>query len=298
MKKLASLAFIISLSSLSSQPLLAEIKAAVPAPENEPTQKLNFAWLGIWIDDVPISLGKHLSSLLKDNQGVLVRKISPDSPAAKAGINEFDIITKFNNQEIFTGEQLTRLVRSTQIKTTVKLTLIRQGQLTTQDVILEASPKQSSIRHRPGIPHGHFSPFRPYHRPDMNTIPPWTKPFFHQRPDLNPPMPPQNFQQNSWSEFESIQIESTGDGKHRAKIKHKDRDGNTKEFVFEGNREEIREQILKLEEMDERTRQNLLQALDMNNTIPIPRNSFAPHHRMMPDWLKQPFATPPGFYNK
>lgn len=295
MKQLAILGFVFSVTGFAGQAVYAEIKAADPVPPEQQSQAVKPAWLGIWIDDVPATLGKHLSSYLKQHQGVLIKDVSADSPAAKAGLQEFDIIAKMNDQEIFTREQLTRLIRSIPGQTTIKLTLIRQGKLITQDVILEDAPEQSL--HQPKgssnhpFPHGHFAPFSSPHKQSMPS--PWSSPFFHQGPGQFKPMPPSGSQQSSWSEFESIQIESTGDNKHRAKVKHKDSDGNTREFVFEGTREEIKEQIVKLDDMDKKTKQSLLQALDMNTRMPFP--PFGQHHRMPPDWFNQPFPMPQGF---
>ena len=302
MKKLAILVSLLIPLGLSSQAALAEIKAADPSLTKPQLQEPGPAWLGVWIEDVPVALGKHLSAHLKENQGVLVKKVTQNSPASRAGLQDFDIISHFNDQEIFTREQLTRLVRSSQADTSVKLSLIRNGKLLKQDVVLETAPQEQTTFHRKPIPHPHgpFSQFgqHPFfnenprfdHHPNM---PSWGKPFFNPFPDFKPPVPPSAPLQDSWSEFESIQIESTGNNKHRATIKHKDSEGNTREFVYEGSREEIRDQILKQEEMDDRTRQNLLQALDMNN--PMAPGSFVPPHRMRPDWFNRPFSAPPGF---
>jgi len=92
--------------------------------------------------------------------------------------------------------------------------------------------------------------------------------------------------QNSWSQFESIQIESKGNNKHRAEIKYKDSDDNSQAFVFEGELNEIKQQIVANKEMDEVKKQQLLQALNMNN---IPSFPFRPNHHRMPGWFNTPY---------
>ena len=230
MKKIAIFGLLISASTLSSPAIFADIKSPESAPVEQTKKVSQSSWLGVWIEAVPMALGQHLSTHLKENQGVLIREVTADSPASKAGIQAFDVIVKVNEQEIFTRDQLTRLIRSTPAKTSVKLTLIRQGQLITQDVILEPAPVEKQVSQGHRMPHGMLPHYFPkYHRKGMNNMPPvFDHPFFKQRPDpfKHMPPPPSGGQQSSWSQFESIQIESTGDDKHKAKVKHKDSKGN------------------------------------------------------------------------
>ena len=79
-----------------------------------------------------------------------------------------------------------------------------------------------------------------------------------------------NAQQSSWSQFQSIQVESIGKDKHRAAVSYQDSEGNKKEFVFEGKLDEIRQQIMASAEMAEDKKQSLLQALDMNTGQALP----------------------------
>ena len=50
---------------------------------------------------------------LKEERGVEVRCVDADSPAAKAGLKEGDVVLEYNGQRVEGGEQFMRLVRET-----------------------------------------------------------------------------------------------------------------------------------------------------------------------------------------
>lgn len=296
MKPIILFSLIFSLSALSGQSALATNRGT-SANVNNPvirTQQQIESWLGVWIKNIPMALGNHLLSVLKKDQGVMVTTISPDSPADKAGILVYDIIAKFNDQAIFSQQQFTQLIQSTKPETKIKLSIIRQGKLINQEVELEASPRQSDMPDRFNNHSQH-----PFSHPDFQrhfSTPFMKEPFFH--PDFgknfrnrfehdmnqlrqqmnqlqqqfnqelnhqsNQPMNA-NEQVNHWFQFESMQIKSLGNDKHSAEIKYKDSEGNNKEFIFEGKLQEIQSQIMSQENMDENKKQQLLQALNLNN---------------------------------
>ncbi len=304
MKKLVLLVFITSLSGLSGHTVLAESKTPASDAAVNTIVQHDRSWLGVWIENVPMELGIHLTSVLKEHQGVIVSKIAPGSPADKADLQQYDVIAGLNEQKVFSQKQLTRLIRSTLPQTTVKLSIIRQGKLIMQDVVLEAAPEYTKSPRGPKSAHKNLPiqprEFSPHHGKSMGhmTPPCMNSPFFNQgqpfnqRPGFNQGPSPMR-QQSSWSQFESFKVESTGDNKHRAKVKYKDSEGNKKKFVFEGDQNEIRKQIMAQENMDEGTKQNLLQALDMNYGIPYPPTGQA--FFMRPYWFNQQLPGYPRF---
>lgn len=301
MKKLVVLSIFLSLSGFTSLVIATDTKNT--ADNNAPAisvHKAGPSWLGVWIEDLPVSLGSHLLAVLKKNQGLIIRKIAPDSPADKAGLQIFDIIAKLNDQEIFSKQQLTQLIQTSQPGTQVELSVVRQGKLITQNVTLAAQPITKSPRmahkHHPGM-----HPLPPQFGPGRQLMPPpWmNEPFFNQdfqrqfQRHFNQrfkQFDPQMQSKSNWAQFESIQIESTGKDKHRAEVKFEDSEGNKKHFVFEGNFNEIRQQIMAQENMDEDKKQSLLQALEMNTSYPYP--PFGQHDFMAPDWFNQPYPGP------
>ena len=292
-------ALLLSCSILSIQLSNAAVTSSNPEANKSEVAKdskeSNPPWLGVWIEKTPASLSSHLSNMLKKDQGLIIKKVSPGSPAQKASLLVYDIITQVDDKDIFTEQELVQTIRNKQSGARVKLEIIRQGKLITQDVILETSPVRKV---RSAQPH-HFMPHAdPRHR--MGTRPfssPWMNdPFFQQ--GFNADFFEQQFnkmqqqfnqlqqqqqrlqqnqqqylqQQNSWSQFESIQLESTNNGQLHAIVKYHDGKGNNKEFVFSGNHNEIRQQIQMNSEMDDNKKNNLLNALDMNNLPVLPAN--------------------------
>ena len=87
--------------------------------------KVTRGYLGVMIQPVTDDLAKEFG--LTDNSGALVGEVTTGSPAAKAGLKEGDVITRFNGRPIKTSQQLRLLVSQTSPGTTVKLELLRDG---------------------------------------------------------------------------------------------------------------------------------------------------------------------------
>jgi serine protease Do len=82
-------------------------------------------WLGVQVqnvtDEIAISLG------LQEPKGALVAKVSPDSPAAAAGLQPSDVILSFDGQPIDNMRSLPRAVAATAIGKSVAIELLRKG---------------------------------------------------------------------------------------------------------------------------------------------------------------------------
>lgn len=83
-------------------------------------------FLGVMTAPVPPELGAQLG--LPEGFGVLVQDVLPDSPAAKAGIQKFDVIKLLNDQQLVDPNQLAALVRAAGKDASVTLTVLRKGQ--------------------------------------------------------------------------------------------------------------------------------------------------------------------------
>src|SRR5436190_6622813 len=83
---------------------------------------------------------------LKAPGGVFVETVTPDGPAAKAGIRAADVVVEFDGERVRSLRQFTRLVRETPASRTVKAVVVREGQRTELSVVAaDGWPDASSI---------------------------------------------------------------------------------------------------------------------------------------------------------
>jgi serine protease Do len=83
-------------------------------------------WLGVKIQSVTEDIAHTLG--VKESTGALVASVTPDSPAAKAGIEAGDVIMKFDGKEVSSMRGLPRLVAQTPIGKTVDVEALRKGE--------------------------------------------------------------------------------------------------------------------------------------------------------------------------
>jgi serine protease Do len=101
-------------------------------------------WLGVHVqnvtDEMAVSLG------LQEPKGALVAKVSPDSPAATAGIQPSDIILKFDGQAIDNMRSLPRAVAATAIGKSVDVELMRKGETVDLTVTVGRLPEDEDVQ--------------------------------------------------------------------------------------------------------------------------------------------------------
>ena len=83
------------------------------------------SYLGVAVVDIDAERAKALN--LKEERGVEVKSVKADSPAAKAGIKEGDVVLEFNGQRVEGTEQFVRLVHEVPAGRTCSLLLSRNG---------------------------------------------------------------------------------------------------------------------------------------------------------------------------
>ena len=86
-------------------------------------------------NNLSVSEGAWVQAADDSNPGVLV-----DSPAAKAGIKEGDVITKIGNDAVNATHSLQSLIGKHKVGDKVAVTVSRKGKTQTLDVTLEAAP--------------------------------------------------------------------------------------------------------------------------------------------------------------
>jgi len=100
------------------------------------------SWLGVEAREVTPDNVKELK--LPAERGVVVGRIAPDSPAAKAGLKENDVITEVDGQLVEGSTQFRRMIHEIPAGRTVQLSVWRDGRSQT----LSATLGQAEQTHR------------------------------------------------------------------------------------------------------------------------------------------------------
>jgi serine protease Do len=82
-------------------------------------------WLGVQIQDLDEELAASVG--LKNGKGALVADVVHDSPAAHAGMQAGDVITRFNDRDIDSARALSLAVADVSPSSTTKITVWRDG---------------------------------------------------------------------------------------------------------------------------------------------------------------------------
>ncbi len=93
-------------------------------------------WLGVTPDEVSESLRSQLS--LAPDSGLLLRSVVPDSPAARAGLQKNDVLTRLDDQLLLGEHQLHGLLKAKHDGDIVHLAYVRHGQPGVAEVKLAA----------------------------------------------------------------------------------------------------------------------------------------------------------------
>ena len=92
------------------------------------------SWLGVETNEVTSEVVKELK--LPAERGVVIRGVTPDSPAAKAGLKENDVITEVNGQRVEGAAQFRRMIHEIPAGRGVSLSVWRDGRSQTISVTL------------------------------------------------------------------------------------------------------------------------------------------------------------------
>jgi len=96
------------------------------------------AFLGVSIGDVEAELARRLK--VAPYSGVLVRQVFEDTPAAKAGMKEGDLITAFSGVKVRSARELQLVVERAPLKSIQKVSILRDGKPQSVKVTIEPLP--------------------------------------------------------------------------------------------------------------------------------------------------------------
>jgi len=231
--------FVAGVMALSTSSLIAD-EPSKPVDSNRKESQVPF--LGVYVTSMHPALAHHLRDTLGQNQGLLVEQVDENSAAGKAGIKEHDILTTYDDQKLFSAEQLAKLVHSDQVGREVSVGYLRDGKQEKTQLKLQETKehsRQSWMTH-----HGDMQRRLRQHERSMA----------HGRNDSS---------DSDWQTFDSLTLKRLKDNKLHAEVQYLDKDGKIQKHVFEGTRDELRKSIHQEKEMKPVERRHLLRTLGL-----------------------------------
>ncbi len=107
-------------------------------PQLEEKGRVIRSWMGVVIQEITIDIQERFK--LKDAQGAFIVQVVQNSPAAKAGIMEGDVIVEFNGQPLRNSRELPLKCAHAPAGKPIQITLIRKGKEINLTVVLEKAP--------------------------------------------------------------------------------------------------------------------------------------------------------------
>jgi serine protease Do len=101
------------------------------------------SWLGVESQEITSEKAKELK--LPAERGVLLERIVPDSPAAKAGLKDNDVITEINGQRVEGAAQFRRMIHEIPAGRSVQFTVWRDGKAQSIGVTLGKSEDHGNM---------------------------------------------------------------------------------------------------------------------------------------------------------
>ncbi len=105
--------------------------------------KVERGWLGVQIQEITPAIASSLG--LKADHGALVAVISPNGPAATAGLKQGDVVLTFNGSEVTKMRDLPRLVAAAAPGSKASLTVWRSGKENNIDINIGEMPENPQV---------------------------------------------------------------------------------------------------------------------------------------------------------
>ena len=111
------------------------------SPSLKDKGELSRSWIGVQVQNLTPELAKSYG--LSSTSGALVADVVPGSPAAKAGMQAGDVLTRFDGKPVDSSSALPVLVSLTESGREVQVELWRGGRHETSKIRLEQRPSQN-----------------------------------------------------------------------------------------------------------------------------------------------------------
>ncbi len=111
--------------------------------------KVSRAQLGVYIQELDASMAQSLK-LENANAGILVSGVVPGSPAEKAGVKKYDVITELNGKRVSDSNQFRNQIALSAPLAQVDLSIVRNGKLITlKPTLSEAESASTAVDNAP-----------------------------------------------------------------------------------------------------------------------------------------------------
>jgi hypothetical protein len=206
-------------------------------------------YLGLALAPLHPALATHLSDVIGKGRGILVTDVVGGSPADKAGIGIHDILVSYEKQDLYSAEQLVKLVQNDKPDQEVMIGFVHRGVLKETKIRLEQSPQREVARRETSL-----------RLPFDDLIPEsfgWLR---------NGSLGNVTFKEDKaeapWKSFQSLTIKKMDGKRFKASIDYRGAGGKTLSREFTGTREEIRKSIEQDDTLPDHARSHLLRSLD------------------------------------
>ncbi len=117
------------------------VKRILPQLEKEGSVKRGF--LGIQMAELNEEVAEYLG--LKSTEGAFIVQVVPQSPAAKAGLKEYDVIVEMEGQKIKSWRDVQRLIANAPIGKPLAAKVIRNNKTTSLKVVVGEMPSEQAL---------------------------------------------------------------------------------------------------------------------------------------------------------
>jgi serine protease Do len=125
-------------------------------------------YLGVGLQPVDEDIAASLG--IPKDRGEIVRTVQPGTPAAKAGIQQGDVILTVNGREVNPDDTVSYLIANTPVGTRVPVELIRNGKRMSATVTVEQRPSEEELARQLGTDGDDGSPAQGPTAPASQTL--------------------------------------------------------------------------------------------------------------------------------
>lgn len=118
-----------------------DVKSILPTLEKD--GRIRSGYLGVSLADLDPRIANELG--LKDLDGAVVAQVEEGSPADKAGLTTYDVITEFNGKKVADSGSLRTLVADASIGSKIPVKIIREGKQKSIQVTVGDRPEPRKV---------------------------------------------------------------------------------------------------------------------------------------------------------